>query len=129
MASSFSSNAFLGASLYQVWSVLNFQQIIVHAPIYGSLKLPAIVLIFNEIMLTLAAFKFIDTGKHVDPNLFYLPETDPFSQSFEECDYESTLLLSNSSSTIWIYTLHVTMMILTTIVICFANKLCKSWCV
>ena len=125
MASSFSSNAFLGTSLSQVWSVLNFQQTIIHAPIYGSLKLPAIVLIFNEIMLTLAAFKF----KHVDPNLFYLPETDPFSQSFEECDYESTLLLSNLSSIVWMYKLHVAIMILTTIVVWVANKLCKSWCV
>ena len=35
MAASFTSNAYLGASLSYVWGVLNVMQLIVHQPIYG----------------------------------------------------------------------------------------------
>ena len=61
MGSSFVSNLVLGASLSLVWSLLNVMQWIVHAPIYGQLKFPGIVLIMNEIILKIAAFKLLNT--------------------------------------------------------------------
>ena len=82
----------------------------------------------NEIMLTIAAFKFFDTGKIVDGHLYYFPEEDPYSPSFEHCDIESNLLLENSSSTVWIFMIHLTMMIFTTIIVWVFNRLCKSRC-
>ena len=119
---------FLGASLSLVWSVINVLQPIALAPIFGKLKFPSAILLINEIMLTIAAFKFIDTGKILDAHLYYFPEEDPFTPSFEHCDYESTLLLGNASSTIWMFKLHLATMILTTIIVGIFKRICKGRC-
>ena len=92
------------------------------------LNFPAAVLIMNEIMLTISNFKLFDTGKDIDPYLYYLPEEDAFSESFEICSYDSNLLLKNASRTIWIYKVHLAMMLLMTALIWCLNRTCKNRC-
>lgn len=62
-------------------------------------------------MLTLAAFKFIDTGKWVDPHVYDMPEGEPYSPSFEYCDYDGKTLLENASSTVWLYKAHIAVLV------------------
>ena len=57
----------------------------------------------NEFFIELATFDVIDTGEWIDPSLYYFPESDPFSPSFELVGYEATLFLENSSVTIWLF--------------------------
>lgn len=44
-------------------------------------------------MITLATFKLINTEKWIDPHFYDMPEEEPYSLSFKECGYDSTLLL------------------------------------
>ena len=92
--------------------MLNVIQLISHAPLYGLLKFPGNVLIMNEIMLKIAAFKLLNTKEWFDPYLYDLPEEDPFSQSFKLCGYDGTLLLENASSTVWLYKANIAILIL-----------------
>ena len=126
MGSSTALNLFLGASLSQVWSILNTQQSTTRAPLYTNLNFPAITLIVNKILLNIAAFNLVDTKKYLDSHLYFLPEEDPYSQSFELCDYESTLLLENASSTVWMYNFHLAILIVFVGPVLLINKLCKG---
>ena len=45
-------------------------------------------------MITLATFELIPTDD-LFAEIFYFPEQEPFSESFETCDLESNLFLSN----------------------------------
>ena len=57
-------------------------------------------------MLDITTFNVIETADLVDPLLFYLPESEPFCPSFEQCGYGSTLIIENSSVTIWVYVIN-----------------------
>ena len=57
----------------------------------------------NEFFIELVNFNVINTEEWVDPNLHYLPESDPFSPSFELVGYEASLFIENSSVTIWLF--------------------------
>ena len=118
MGTSFVLNLFLGASLSLVWGLLNVMQGIVHVPIYGQLKFPGTVLIMNEIMLKIAAFKLLNTKEWFDSHLYDLPEEDSYSPSFGVCGYDGTLLVGNASSTIWLYKANLA------ILICIYGPLC-----
>ena len=45
--------------------------------------------------------------------LFYLPEEPPYSLSFDQCGYGSTLLITNISIIIWIYAFHAALLVIT----------------
>ena len=126
MSSSATLNTILGTSFSNLWSLLNVQQVPTRAPLFGHLKFPGKVLILNEILLAFAALKIFETEKHLDSHLFDLPEDEPFSPSFELCDYESTLLIINASSTVWMYKAHLAMLIVFATLFWLINRCCKS---
>ena len=64
---------------------------------------PGSVLILNKILLKISSFRLIETKQMIDQHLYYFPEEDPFSPSFEVCSYDSNLLIGNASETVWMY--------------------------
>ena len=51
MSSNFAVNLALSASMNQVWSMLNSQQVSVHAPMYGGVKFPANAMMMNQALI------------------------------------------------------------------------------
>ena len=101
----------LGASLNQVWSMINSQQIIFHLPLYDKLKFPASAMIFAHALLRFTTLSMINTAEWIDPLLFYLPEEDAFNISFAQCGYESLLLIVNISVVIWMYIINLVILV------------------
>ena len=78
-----------------------------HFPVFIKLKFPGNALSFNVILLDIATFSVIDTSEKIDRHIFFLPESEAFNEGFKKCHYDSTLLVSNISSTVWIYALYL----------------------
>ena len=94
MSSNFVGNFALSASLNQVWSMLNSQQVSVHAPMYKRVKFPANAVIMNQALIKIASFDLINTADWIDPYIYDLPEGDAFNINFEQCGYEQTQLIT-----------------------------------
>ena len=75
-------------------------------PLFEGLKFPRNASYLNKALITVAQFDIIDTPEWVDPYFLDLSEGSPYSDNFEECSFESTWFLANSSAIIWIYVLH-----------------------
>ena len=57
-------------------------------------------------------FDIINTQLWVDPWLVtWDDEGGPLSSSFEECGFETSWFLQNSSVTVWLYCLHILMLL------------------
>ena len=89
------------ASLNQVWSMINSQQVSVHSPMFERAKFPANTVAVNQFLITIATFDLIDTESWLDGFVFYLPEGDPYSLGFDQCGYGSTVLIQNISIIVW----------------------------
>ena len=61
---------------------------------FEKLKFPASTTMINKEFIKLASFDLIPTD-WIDDKLWYFPEIDAFSLSFETAGVESTLLLQN----------------------------------
>ena len=88
MSSNFAVNIALSASLNQVWSMLNSQQVSVNAPLYKRVKFPANAVIVNQALMQIANFDLINTADWIDPYIYDLPEGDAYNINFEQCGYE-----------------------------------------
>ena len=86
------TNIFLGVTLSQVWSLINGLQVIVHLPLFGS-KFPVNAQVFMSKVVWIAAFE-LAPEEYVEYFIDY-PETEPFSERFDETGYGSTLPLLN----------------------------------
>ena len=72
-------------------------------------------------MITLATFELIPTDD-LFAAIFYFPELEPFSESFETCDLETNLFLSNIGFMLVIILLHVLFVILHAFIYYFRNS-------
>ena len=57
-----------------------------------------------------------------------MPEEDPYTPSFDQCGYQSNLLIANASKSVWMYTIYFTLMILSTSLVWVCNRVCKGRC-
>ena len=69
------------ASLNQLWSMINAQQLTLNMPLMTKLKFPANAAMVNEEMIQLAFFDIIPTD-WIDEAIFYLPDLQPYNMSF-----------------------------------------------
>ena len=72
----------------------------------ASLKFPANAMMVIEFMIQLATFDLIPTS-FIDEQVFYWPESDPFSVSFEMAGTETVFLLANIGFAIYMIYYHV----------------------
>ena len=69
------------ASLNQLWSLINAQQLTLNMPLMKKLKFPANAALVNEEMIQFAFFDLIPTD-WLDEILIYLPEGQPYSSNW-----------------------------------------------
>ena len=99
-------NLFLAASLSQLWGLLNSQQMTVFLPMFKGLKFPANAMMVIEFMIQLATFDLVPTS-FVDEEMYYWPESDPFSTNFEMAGTETVFLLANIGFAIYMIYYHI----------------------
>ena len=122
MGSSFLLNLFFTGSMNQLWSALNVVQIVVFMPMFERLKFPSNAVTMNQSLITVATFDIIKTEEWIDPYVIGLGEGSPFSPNFEECGYESTWILANSSVILWMYSLNAVVLVLFLLVLVVNSK-------
>ena len=93
-----------------------------HYPLFIKLKFPGNAMSFNLAILDVAKYELVDTSEKIDRLLFYLPETEAYNAGFDECHYNSTLLVANISSLVWMYVLNLAGVFLLVLCIIMANK-------
>ena len=93
MILSFVANILLSASLNQLWSLINTQQLIVLMPLFRT-NIPAnAVMFFNKIM-EIAAFEILDLAGPLD-DLLDLESQEPENPQFVTLGLESIYLVNN----------------------------------
>ena len=111
------------ASMNSLWSLLNSVQIIAFAPMFESLKFPNNASAFNKGLVEVATYDIIPTQDWIDPLIIGRGlEGEPFSYNFEQCGFESTHILSNSSVILWLYALNGATLVFFIIVVVFHNR-------
>ena len=86
--------------------MLNSQQIVVYMPMFERLKFPASAMIVTKALIDIATFDLIPT-EILDEYLWYFPEGDAFSASFETAGVESTLFLKNIGFILYMIIAHI----------------------
>ena len=81
--------------------MLNYLQIVVYFPLYAALNFAANSVVFNKRIIAVATFDVIPTDV-ISNAALYLPEMDPYSQSFDLYDYGSTIFVDNMGPNLWI---------------------------
>ena len=104
MSTSFMTNSFLSAPLNGLWGLLDSIQIVAFLPLFELLRFPSNAATMNRGVALVANFDIINTEEWVDnPYILDKGEEYSFSGTFEECGFESTQFLSNSSFMAWCY--------------------------
>ena len=107
MGSNFLINAIFSLSMASMWSMLEVVQIIVFVPLFVRLKFPANAQTLNQSLIQVVTFDIVNTKQWIDPLFVTWGDNGtPFSHTFEECGFETTWFLHNSSTIVWIYILH-----------------------
>jgi hypothetical protein len=97
MAGNFVMNVILSASLQQLWSMINTQQIIVLMPLFSS-QMPANAQIFYGFIMNLASFNILPMDAFYEK---YLPAPSwdkPLDDMFNNLGFQSTFFLNNMGS-------------------------------
>ena len=82
-------------------------QVVVYAPMFEKLKFPNNASTLNGHFIKVASFDIINTPEWIDHYLIDLGDDgEPFSHRFEECEFETTWFLDNSSVVVWIWVLN-----------------------
>ena len=89
-------NILIAASLQQLWSMINTQQLIVMMPLF-KITMPANAGIFFAHMMSIAAFDFYDFTDIIHDN-FGIEPTEPLDANFEALGFESQYFLVNMGS-------------------------------
>ena len=101
MFSNFVLNMALSASLNQLWTLVNAQQLFVLMPLL-KVVLPGNVYVFFSAIFQIAAFDYYDTNDMLH-ELLDVPETDPYNESFGELGFESRYLLNNLGTMLFFF--------------------------
>ena len=89
----FAFNIAISASLNQLWTMINTQQLIVLMPLF-DIKPPANVNMLFEKIMEIAAFDLFEVNEPLD-KLLNLEPTEPFNERFSTVGFESIYLLNN----------------------------------
>ena len=98
-------------SLYQLWSLINSQQIVLQLPLMEGIKFPANTMVINQVFIEIASFEIIDSEK-INDEIFHFPEVEPFSLNFQECQIEYVFFLLILGLPLYIMLAHFVLMIL-----------------
>ena len=79
---------------------------IVLLPMLEGLKFPANAMQVIEFMVQLATFDLVPTT-YIDEQMFYWPESDPFSVNFEMAGTETVFLLANIGFAMYMIFFHI----------------------
>jgi hypothetical protein len=97
MAGNLALNIILSASLQQLWSMINTQQIIVLMPLF-NIEIPANAQLFYGFIMQLASFNILPMQDFYGK---YLPSPSwdgPLNERFEAIGFQSTFFLNNMGS-------------------------------
>ena len=92
MASSFAITVIMGASLNQLWSMVNGLQLAVHLPLFSS-NFPANASFILTLLIDIATFDMLP--EEVTDFFFDFPDKDPYNEAFEATRYESMYAVEN----------------------------------
>ena len=96
---------------------------------FERLKFPNNTSEMNSALVKVAGFDLINTGEWVDPYVIDLGDDgSPFSHSMEECGYETTWMLGNSSFIVWTLALNAALFLvyLFLSILCYKTGRCAS---
>lgn len=99
MATNMFLNVILSASLQQLWSMVNTQQIVVLMPLW-TVQLPSNAAMFYEFIMQIASFDLIDMmplWHFLFPNM---PATKPISSNFDAIGFNDLYFIHNSGTII-----------------------------
>ena len=122
----FALNFILSASLNQLWTMVNAQQLFVMLPLC-NVVLPINAAKFFGSISQIAAFEIYDFGDHILA-LLNIPATEPFSDNFEELGFESKYMLNNLGTMLIFYLLYPILMLVNLILekFCTCARCCKK---
>ena len=88
-------------------------QVIVYAPMFEKLKFPNNASLLNGHFIKVASFDLINTPEWIDPYVMIDlgDDGEPFSYNFEQCGYDTTWFLSNSSFLVWTWVLNAALFV------------------
>ena len=101
-----------GLTLSQLWAAINVQQIIIQIPLMKYIKFPGNSMIYMSYIIEIATFDLFPT-EWIEERLYYLPEKEAFNINFESAGIESTFLVLNIGSAIWISLVFIFLAIVT----------------
>lgn len=111
----------------RLWGLLNSQQIAVTLPMLGGLKFPANAITAIEFIYDIVTFDFIST-ENVESEVYYWPETDPFTTNFEMAGVESIFFLANIGFALYLIYLNLfAALVHACICRCRRSGRCISW--
>ena len=113
----FAFNLLISASLNQLLTLINTQQLIVLMPLF-KINLPANAGLFFKQIMQIAAFDIVEIGEPLD-KLLDLEPTDPINENFEAVGFESIYLLNNMGSMAIAYTIWTVCALCAKILKCF----------
>lgn len=91
-------------------------------PMYEKLKFPASAMMITKELIKIATFELIPT-RWLDETIWYFPEEEAFSSSFEISGIESTLLLQNIGFILYLVLLNILLALLHLILSTLKNKI------
>ena len=111
MGANFVMNLLFTGSMNSLWSLLNSVQVIVYAPMFQNLKFPNNASALNEKLTSIASFDIINTPDWIDHYIIDLGDDgEPFSYNFEQCGFDTTWFLSNSSVVVWTWSVNIVLL-------------------
>ena len=109
LLSNLSLNLLLSASLNQLWSMVNAQQLLVVLPLMKFL-LPSSATMFFSGIFAIAAFDLYDTNDFWHDQL-EIVETEPLNENFDKFGFGSRYMLNNMGTMILFYIIYPLLML------------------
>ena len=119
-AGNFALNLFLSASLNELWSMVNTQQLLVLLPLC-KVTLPINAANFFQTIFQIAAFAFYDTNDMLH-YLLSLEPSEPFNDNLGELGFESRYILNNMGTMLIFYIVYPVCMLVERIAYRLKNR-------
>ena len=99
MASNLALNIILSASLQQLWSMVNTQQLVVLMPLW-NIRLPANAALFFSFIMTIASFDLVPTDTFYDEYFPKMAQTSAINTNFQTLGFSNMYFCYNIGSLI-----------------------------
>jgi len=80
-------------------------------PLLQKLKFPGNAMMLTQFLIKIATFDLIPT-EHIDQEMYYFPDSDPYTSNFEQVGIESTLFLANIGFAMYLILAHAFFIVL-----------------